>query len=84
MVKDSGIFSLTRKEYFMVSIFSVKLEANSFADSKRFQSFRKNREDPTSFHGGWKSSLEISQDRRRHREGSAGGVPGYVIFSGSA
>lgn len=41
----------------MVSIFSVKLEANSSADREGFQSFRKNGE-LTFFHGGWKSRLE--------------------------
>lgn len=42
----------------MVSIFSVKLEANSSADREGFHSCRKNGEDLTSFHGGWKNRLE--------------------------
>lgn len=41
----------------MVSIFSVKLEANSSADREGFQSFTKNGE-LTFFCGGWKSRLE--------------------------
>lgn len=57
------IFSLSRKGYFVVSIFSVKLEANSSADREGFQSFGKNGE-LTFFHEGMEEQTrEIGQNR---------------------
>lgn len=53
----------------MVSIFSVKLEANSSADREGVHSFRKNGEDLTSFHGGWRSRLEKYVRTGRSMEG---------------